>query len=178
MARAMALVLALVLAPTLFSQSKRPAAVVVVETTKGTFEFETYPDDAPLTVAHIVSLVKEGFYDRQRVHRAVPGFLVQWGDPRSRDPEKSADWGRGPEASSGQPVGVAEVSKKRLNTAGAVGIAHPGNPLEADSQIYVTLVDRPDLDGLYTVFGHVTRGDDVPPRLDRGDTITRMYLRP
>ena len=59
--------------------------VIVVETTKGTFAFETYPREAPKTVAHVVALVRRGFYDGQRVHRAIPGFLVQWGDPRSRD---------------------------------------------------------------------------------------------
>ena len=59
--------------------------MIVVETTKGTFEFETYPAEAPKTVAHIVALVRRGFYNGQRVHRAVPGFVVQWGDPRSRD---------------------------------------------------------------------------------------------
>jgi peptidylprolyl isomerase len=153
------------------------APVIVVETTKGTFAFETYPADAPVTVAHIVDLVKRGFYDGQRVHRAMPGFVVQWGDPRSRDLAREADWGRGAEASSGTPIGVAEMPKTRRHTAGAVAMAHMGNPATADSQIFVTLADRPDLNGKYTVFGRVITGADVPARLDRGDVITRMYLR-
>ena len=70
---------------------------------------------------------------------------MQWGDPRSRDAAQEADWGRGPEASSGKPIGVAEISRKRLHAAGAVAMAHPGVPAQADSQIYVTLADRPDL---------------------------------
>jgi cyclophilin family peptidyl-prolyl cis-trans isomerase len=152
-------------------------STVVVETSKGRFEFETYPVEAPKTVAHIVALVRRGFYDGQRFHRAVPGFLVQWGDPRSRDTRQEADWGRGPEASSGQPVGIAEISKKRLHTAGAVAVAHPGNPAAADSQLYVTLANRPDLDGYYTVLGHVTIGADVPATLQRGDLILRMYVK-
>jgi cyclophilin family peptidyl-prolyl cis-trans isomerase len=151
--------------------------VIVVETSKGSFEFETYPGEAPKTVAHVVDLVKRGFYDGQRVHRALPGFLVQWGDPRSRELAREAEWGRGAEASSGTPVGVPEISRKRPNTRGAVALAHPGNPAHADSQIYVTLADRPDLNGRYTVFGRVIAGDDVLPRLDRGDLIVRMYLR-
>ncbi len=163
-------------APTaLVSQSGAP--VIVVETSKGTFEFETYPTEAPRTVAHIVGLVKRRFYDGQRLHRALPGFLVQWGDPRSRDEAREADWGRGAEASSGQPIGVSEMTKKRANTRGAVAMAHPGNPVLADSQIYVTLADRPDLNGKYTVFGRVIAGDDVLPRLERGDSVVRMYLR-
>ena len=69
----------------LAAQANAAGPVIVVETTKGTFAFETYPREAPKTVAHVVALVRRGFYDGQRVHRAVPGFLVQWGDPRSRD---------------------------------------------------------------------------------------------
>ena len=150
---------------------------IVVETDKGTFEFETYPADAPKTVAHVVALVKRGFYDGQRVHRALPGFLVQWGDPRSRDTAREEDWGRGPEASSGKAIGVAEISRKRLHVLGAVAVAHPGVPGEADSQIYVTLADRRDLNGKYTVFGQVIAGADVPERLERGDVIRRMSVK-
>ena len=151
--------------------------VIVVETAKGSFEFETYPNDAPKTVAHVVELVKRGFYDGQRVHRALPGFVVQWGDPRSRDLSREADWGRGAEASSGNPIGVSELRRKRLNTRGAVAMAHQGHPALADSQIYVTLANRPDLNNRYTVFGHIIAGDEVPARLERGDQIRRMFVK-
>jgi cyclophilin family peptidyl-prolyl cis-trans isomerase len=157
--------------------SAQTAPVIVVETTKGTFEFETYPIEAPKTVAHIVALVKKGFYDGQRIHRAIPGFVVQWGDPRSRDLSQESEWGRGAAASSGSPIGAGEISRKRTNTKGAVAVAHPGMPAQADSQIFVTLADRPDLNRSYTVFGHVTAGGDVPARLERGDAITRMYVK-
>jgi cyclophilin family peptidyl-prolyl cis-trans isomerase len=151
--------------------------VIVVETTKGTFAFETFPAEAPKTVAHIVALVKRGFYDGQRVHRAMPGFVVQWGDPRSRDLAQESEWGRGTAASSGSPIGAAEMTRKHTHTAGAVAMAHPGNPALADSQIYVTLADRPELNRNYAVFGHIVEGEDVPARLERGDVITRMYVR-
>src|SRR5881398_2430726 len=118
------------------------APVIVVDTSKGTFELETYPDEAPKTVAHIVDLVRRGFYDGQRIHRALPGFLVQWGDPRSRDLAREADWGRGADASSGHPIGASELRGKHLHTRGAVAVAHQGIPTLADSQIYVTLADR------------------------------------
>jgi cyclophilin family peptidyl-prolyl cis-trans isomerase len=160
------------------SNMQPPGDVIVVDTVKGTFEIETYPNEAPKTVAHVVELVKRGFYDGQRVHRALPGFVVQWGDPRSRDLTREADWGRGVEASSGTPVGVVEMPKRRLNTRGAVALAHPGNPALADSQIYVTLADRPELNGRYTVFGRVTSGEEVVPRLERGDLIRRMFVKP
>ena len=166
-----------VLCGAFFVRAQPLGPVVIVETSKGTFEFETYPNDAPKTVAHIVDLVKQGFYDGQRVHRAIPGFVVQWGDPRSRDLAREADWGRGPEASSGKPLGTAEMPKKRLHARGAVGLAHPGVPAKGDSQIFVTLADRPELNGRYTVFGRLTSGDDVPARLGRGDLIRRMYVK-
>lgn len=153
------------------------APVIVVETTQGAFAFETYPEDAPKTVAHILQLVRQGFYDGQRFHRTLPGFVVQWGDPRSRDLDKQPDWGRGNDASSGAPIGTPEIKKKHLHTKGAVGVAHYGDPAKADSQIYVTLSDHPDLNGKYTVFGHIVAGADVPERIQRGDLITRMYVR-
>jgi peptidylprolyl isomerase len=155
----------------------QPGSVVVVETTKGAFAFETYPNEAPKTVAHILQLVRDGFYDGQRFHRALPGFVIQWGDPRSVDSTQEREWGRGAAASSGAAVGIPEFSKKRTHTKGAVALAHPGDPAKADSQIYVTLADRPDLDGRYTVFGRIIAGAEVPARIERGDLITRMYVR-
>ena len=166
-----------VLCGSIFSSAQSAGPVIVVETTKGTFEFETYPADAPKTVAHIVDLVKSAFYDGQRIHRALQGFLVQWGDPRSRDLSRDADWGLGPDASSGHPVGVSEIRKKHSHTRGAVALAHQGNPALADSQIYVTLANRPDLNNRYTVFGHIVSGDDVPARLERGDLVRKMYVK-
>jgi cyclophilin family peptidyl-prolyl cis-trans isomerase len=157
--------------------SQGAAPVIIVQTSKGTFEFETYPAEAPKTVAHVVALVKRGFYDGQRVHRALPGLLVQWGDPRSRDTSREADWGRGADASSGTPIGAAEINRKRLHTKGAVAMAHPGVPGQADSQLYVTLANRPDLNGKYTVFGQVTAGENVPARLERGDVIEMMSVK-
>jgi cyclophilin family peptidyl-prolyl cis-trans isomerase len=151
--------------------------VIVVETSRGTFAFETYPAEAPKTVMHVVELVKRRFYDGQRFHRVVPGFVIQWGDPRSRNESQEAQWGRGPAASSGTPVGAAELSKKRTHTKGAVAMAHSGDPALGDSQLYVTLEKRDDLNGKYAVFGHVVSGLDVPERIQRGDVIRRMYVK-
>jgi cyclophilin family peptidyl-prolyl cis-trans isomerase len=151
--------------------------VIVVETTKGRFEVETFQNDAPATVAHVIALVRRGFYDGQRIHRAVPGFVVQWGDPRSRDLAQESEWGRGPNAGSGTPVGVAEMSRKRKHVKGAVALAHPGSPARADSQIFVTLANRPELNSKYAVFGHIVSGDEVPARLEYGDVITRMSVK-
>jgi peptidyl-prolyl cis-trans isomerase B (cyclophilin B) len=152
--------------------------VIVVETTKGTFEFETYPDDAPKTVQNILALTKKGFYNGQRFHRVVPGFVIQAGDPQTRDMTKRDQWGRGMGAGSGKPVGVAEFSKKHLHTTGAVAMAHAGDAAQADSQFYVTLAPKPALDGKYAVFGHVISGEDVPAKIVVGDVIKRMYVKP
>jgi cyclophilin family peptidyl-prolyl cis-trans isomerase len=112
-----------------------------VETVKGTFEFETYPDEAPQTVEHVLRLVKRNFYNGLRVHRVVPNFVVQMGDPQTRDMTKREWWGRGDFSGSGKPVGVAEFSKKRLHVRGAVAMAHAGNAAQADAQFYVLLGD-------------------------------------
>src|SRR5688572_24950439 len=82
--------------------------VLVFETDKGTFEIETYPSQAPKTVAHLVGLVNKRFYNGLRIHRVVPNFVVQLGDPQTRDMTKRALWGSGGSSTS---IGVAEFSK-------------------------------------------------------------------
>jgi cyclophilin family peptidyl-prolyl cis-trans isomerase len=151
--------------------------VIVVETVKGTFEFETYPDDAPRSVEQILRLVKRNFYNGQRVHRVEPKFVVQWGDPKSRDMTKRDTWGRAPGAGSGRPIGVAEISKTHLHVKGAVGLAHAGDPAQADSQIYVMLGDRPALNGKYAVIGKVIAGMDVVEKLQVEDIVKKMYVK-
>jgi cyclophilin family peptidyl-prolyl cis-trans isomerase len=158
--------------------AQRPAAPAIsVETTRGAFIIETFPSDAPVTVKHVVALVRDRFYDGLRVHRALPGFVVQFGDPQSRDLNKRMLWGRGAGAGSGKPVGVAEITRKRLHRAGAVGLAHLGGPARADSQIYIALEARPDLDGRYAVFGQVVSGTEVPALLEVGDVVTKMSVQ-
>jgi cyclophilin family peptidyl-prolyl cis-trans isomerase len=158
------------------AQEKSPGAgpTIVLETAKGTIEFETYPEEAPKTVARILALVRDGFYDGQRFHRADPDFVIQAGDPASRDVSRQDWWGRG---GSGTPIGVAEITKKRLHVRGAVGMGHSGDARTADSQFYVTLRAAPELDGKYTVFGRVIKGMDVALRIQRGDELTRAYVK-
>lgn len=160
------------------SQESPDRPLVVVETSKGTFSFETFPSEAPTTVAHVLALVRAKFYDGQRVHRSQPGFVVQFGDPQTRDASKRELWGRGDAAGSGKTVGAAETSRKHVHALGAVGLAHRGNPYDADSQIYIMLDRRPELDGRYVVFGQVRSGLDVAGSLQVGDEIRRVYVRP
>ena len=159
------------------AQQKSPGAgpVIVLDTEKGVIEFETYPDEAPKTVARIVELVKKNFYNGQRFHRAEPKFLVQIGDPDSRIPQRSDYWGR---SGSGTPIGVAEITKKRRHVRGAVAMAYAGSdPRNADSQFYIVLSNRPELDAKYTVFGQVISGMAVADRLERGDRLRKASVK-
>jgi cyclophilin family peptidyl-prolyl cis-trans isomerase len=148
--------------------------VIVFDTVKGSFEIETYPNEAPKTVALILELVKRNYYNGLRVHRFEPGMLVQWGDPQTRDMTKKADWGtRG----SGKPVGVAEVSPKRPHRAGAVGAAWARDPKSFDGQIYVVVTPQPQLNARYTVWGQVVSGMDVVEKLRVPDVIKRATVK-
>jgi len=158
------------------AQQKSPGAgpIVVLETVKGTIEFETYPEEAPKTVAHVLALVKKGFYNGQRFHRAEPNFLIQVGDPVSRDMSRMDWWGR---QGSGTPIGVSEITKKRRNIAGAVGIAHSGDPKTGDSQFFILRRNAPENDGKYAVFGKVLKGMDVVNKIQKGDILKRAYVK-
>jgi len=158
------------------AQQKSPGAgpILVLETAKGIIEIETYPEEAPKTVARIVELAKKNFYNGQRFHRADPNFVIQIGDPVSRDVSRIDWWGR---QGSGKPIGVAEITKKRRNGIGAVGMGHTGDPRAADSQFYITRRVAPELDGKYTVFGKVIKGMDVVNKIQKGDVLKRAYLK-
>ena len=160
--------------------AKSPGAgpVFVVETVKGTFEIETYPNEAPKTVDHVLALIKRSFYNGQRIHRIVPNQLVQFGDPQTRDMTKQALWGRGFTAGSGRAIGVAEFSKKRLHKIGSVSMAHPGDAREADSQMFISLSAQPKWNGQYTVLAQVISGMDVVRKLAVTDRIVRVTVKP
>jgi cyclophilin family peptidyl-prolyl cis-trans isomerase len=151
-----------------------PAPTLVLETAKGTIEIETFPEDAPKTVQHIVALVKKNFYNGMRFHRAEENFLVQVGDPQSRDMSREAWWGRG--GGSGSPIGVAEITKRR-HAPGTVAMAHTGDPKVADSQFYIIVQPRPGLDGKYTIFGRVTTGMDVVKKLKKADILKKASVK-
>ena len=170
------LAVAVALSAVTAAQTKSPGAgpVIVLETVKGNIEIETYPEEAPKTVARIVELVNKNFYNGLRFHRADPNFVVQVGDPVSRDMSRIDWWGR---QGSGKPIGVAEITKKRKNGVGSVGMGHSGTAADADSQFYITRRVAPELDGKYTVFGKVLKGMDVVNKIQKGDILRRAYLK-
>ncbi|OFW05540.1 MAG: hypothetical protein A3I61_04440 [Acidobacteria bacterium RIFCSPLOWO2_02_FULL_68_18] len=155
----------------------KPAAAgpaLVVETTKGTIEIEMYAADAPKTVAQITALAKRNFYNGLRIHRVEPGFVVQFGDPLTRDMTKRSLWGTG---GSGRVIGAVET--KRTHRLGSVAMAHAGDPAKADSQMYILLRNSATaLDGKYAVFGQVVTGMDVVQTIAVGDMIRRVSVKP
>ena len=167
--------------PAAAASQRSPGAgpVIVFETAKGDFEMETYPTEAPKSVAHILTLVRRNFYNGLRVHRLVPGFVVQFGDPQTRDMTKRDAWGtRG----SGRAIGVAEISPKRPHRVGAVALAHAGDPRAADSQMYIALSGLEDgrianIQGDFTVFAQVISGMDVVRKLQETDVIRRATVQ-
>ena len=153
--------------------------VVVFETAKGSFEVELYPIEAPKSVEHILTLVRRNFYNGLRVHRFVEGFVVQFGDPQSRDMTKKASWGSG---GSGRAIGVAEISPKRTHKLGAVALAYASRsgPTSADSQIYICLngpARYGAIEGDYAVIGQVVSGMAVVQQLRELDVIKRASVK-
>lgn len=153
--------------------------VVVFDTAKGSFEVELYPNEAPKSVEHILALVRRNFYNGLRIHRFEPGFVVQFGDPQTRDMTKKASWGSG---GSGRAIGVAEISPKRPHKLGAVALAYASRtgPTGADSQLYVCLngpARYSAIDGDYAVIGQVISGMDVVQQLRELDIIKRVIVK-
>lgn len=159
--------------------AKAALPVVVFETAKGSFEVEFYPAEAPKSVEHILALVRRNFYNGLRVHRVVEGFVVQFGDPQTRDMTKKANWGSG---GSGRTIGVAEISPKRPHKLGAVALAYAsrGGPTSADSQVYICLngpARYSAIEGDYAVIGQVVSGMDVVQQLKELDIIKRASVK-
>jgi cyclophilin family peptidyl-prolyl cis-trans isomerase len=196
MRHALAVVAALALGAPILAQSKPPAAakpaaaapratakpgagpVMRMDTAKGPIVIELYPASAPKSVEHIVKLVKRNFYNNQAVHRVVPGQLVQFGDPQTRNMLLVDWWGRGPNSGSGQSIGVAEISKTLKHRRGTVSMANPGNAAAADSQMFIAFRAVPKWDGQYTIIGQVTSGVEVAEKLARGDKIKSITVTP
>jgi cyclophilin family peptidyl-prolyl cis-trans isomerase len=151
-------------------KKKYAKATVVVQTNKGTFRFELFPGDAPVTVYGFAELSQKGFYDGLKFHRYIPGFVIQGGDPLSVDEDPANDGFGGPGYSL-----PAEFNSRR-HVLGTVAMAHAPDPNSGGSQFYITLAPQPQLDGQFTVFGQVTGGLDVVLKLKQGDVMKRVRV--
>lgn len=162
-------------APATLKRSPGAGPLITVTTARGSFTFETYPEEAPKSVAHILELVKRNFYNGQRISRVAPGFVVQFGDPLSRDMSKKDLWNTG---GSFKIVGELEASPKRTHVIGAVALAHDGDARRSDSIMYITMREAHELDGKYNVIGKIISGMPIVRASQVGDVIKRVAVTP
>ena len=154
-----------------------------IETDYGTIEIAFYPDKAPKHVEAIKKLANEGFYDGIRFHRVIPNFMIQGGDPTSKDPTKRHLHGTGGPGFNIEAE-FNDVSHKR----GICSMARSQHPDSAGSQFFICVADCPFLDGQYTVWGNVINGMDVADKIvalqrDHNDnpivnsTMNKVYIK-
>jgi peptidyl-prolyl cis-trans isomerase B (cyclophilin B) len=135
----------------------------VIKTSKGEMTVEFWDDVAPKTVANFKKLAKEGFYNGTAFHRIIKGFMIQGGDPNTKDPSKEGVYGMG---DPGYKI-KAEFNEKK-HERGVLSMARSMDPDSAGSQFFICLDPAPFLDRQYTGFGRVVKGEDVLLKI--GDT--------
>jgi cyclophilin family peptidyl-prolyl cis-trans isomerase/HEAT repeat protein len=143
--------------------SPRFSPRVFIDTDKGTVELELAIIDAPLTVANFMSLARKGFFNGIPIHRVVPDFVVQDGDPRG-------------DGEGGPGYTIRDEINQRPYLRGTLGMALDWQDT-GGSQFFITHSPQPHLDGRYTVFGYVVDGIEVVDRLVPGDAIRRVRVR-
>ncbi len=134
-------------------------AIQVEQESWGNIQLKFFPDIAPNHVKNMVRLAKETFYDGTTFHRVIPGFMIQGGDPNSKDPDRSRHGTGGP----GYRVN-AEFNS-RPHCRGTLSMARAQDPNSAGSQFFICVADANFLDGQYTAFGEVVSGMDVVDRI-------------
>lgn len=140
-------------------QTRVTIAIHVEAESWGEIELKFFPDAAPNHVKNLVTLAKDKFYDGTTFHRVIPGFMIQGGDPNSKDADRSRHGSGGP----GHHVN-AEFNKTP-HTRGIVSMARAQDPNSAGSQFFICVADANFLDGQYTAFGEVVSGLDVVDRI-------------
>jgi peptidyl-prolyl cis-trans isomerase B (cyclophilin B) len=145
------------------------------ETNRGTIVAEMYESDAPNTVANFEKLANAGFYDGVRFHRVLPGFVVQGGDPLSRDlaPGDPRIGTGGP----GYKIKCETKDNPRTHEVGALSMAHAGKDT-GGSQFFMVLDENATrhLNGVHTVFGKVVQGLDVMQQIRQNDVMTTVRV--
>ncbi len=130
--------------------------VAVIKTNEGEMVIEFWTDAAPNTVENFKKLARQGFYDGTVFHRIVKGFMIQGGDPNSKDPAKESSYGQG---DPGYKI-KAEFNN-HSHDRGVISMARGPDPDSAGSQFFICLAPVRRLDGQYTTFGKLIKGDDV-----------------
>ena len=131
----------------------------IIHTKLGDITLKFFPDVAPNHVNNFIELAKKGFYNGTIFHRVVPKFVIQGGDPNSKNPDRSKHGMGGP----GYSV-KAEFSNKP-HKRGTLSMARSAHPDSAGSQFFICVADAPFLDGKYTVFGEVVKGIEVADKI-------------
>jgi len=132
----------------------------IVKTKFGDIEIKFYPDVAPKHVENFVKLAKAGFYNGTIFHRVIPGFMIQGGDPNTKDSLKKDTYGQGGPGHSVKAE-FSDVPHKR----GIVSMARAADPDSAGSQFFIVVEDSRFLDRKYSVFGEVTKGIGVADKI-------------
>jgi peptidyl-prolyl cis-trans isomerase B (cyclophilin B) len=145
--------------------------VAVIKTTEGEMVVEFWPDVAPKTVENFKTLAKKGFYDGTCFHRVIKGFMIQGGDPLTKEASKEASWGTG-----GPGYQVKAEFNDRHHDRGVLSMARSQNPDSAGSQFFICHGAPRFLDKQYTAFGKLIKGDDVLEKI--ATTPTHPQDRP
>jgi peptidyl-prolyl cis-trans isomerase B (cyclophilin B) len=141
--------------------------VAVIKTNEGAMVVQFWTDAAPNTIENFKKLARSGFYDGTIFHRIVKGFMIQGGDPNSKDPGKESRYGEG-----GPGYKIKAEFNDHSHQRGVISMAREPDPDSAGSQFFICLAPVPRLDGEYTTFGKLIKGDDVLQKI--GDTpVTR-----
>ena len=141
--------------------------VAVINTSEGEMVIGFWPDVAPKTVENFKKLAKQGFYDGTAFHRVVKGFMIQGGDPLTKEANAEHRWGTG---DPGYKL-KAEFND-RAHTRGVISMARSQHPDSAGSQFFICLADARFLDRQYTAFGQLIKGDDVLSRIGDVPTVS------
>jgi len=131
----------------------------IIHTNLGDITLRFFPEVAPNHVNNFIELAKKGFYNGTTFHRVIPTFVIQGGDPNSKNPDRSKHGMGGP----GYQL-KAEFNKKP-HRRGTLSMARSGHPDSAGSQFFICVADVPSLDEQYTVFGEVTKGMEVVDKI-------------
>jgi peptidyl-prolyl cis-trans isomerase B (cyclophilin B) len=141
--------------------------VAVITTTEGTIAIEFWTDAAPKTIANFKKLARSGFYDGTCFHRVMPNFMIQGGDPNSKDASNEGSWGQG-----GPGYNVDAEFNDHLHVRGVISMARSRDPNSAGSQFFICQVAYPSLDHKYTSFGKLIKGSDVLDKIATTPTHT------
>jgi peptidyl-prolyl cis-trans isomerase B (cyclophilin B) len=137
--------------------------VAVIKTSEGEMVMQFWSDAAPKTIENFKKLARSGFYDGTIFHRIVKGFMIQGGDPNSKDPGKESSYGTG-----GPGYKIKAEFNDHPHARGVISMAREMDPDSAGSQFFICLAPVPRLDHQYTTFGKLIKGDDVLEKI--GDT--------